>query len=369
MVSHLDPFSHRSVGAARFLALLALVLGLLVWASVGHAAPSPFGVAIPDTTGPVATEGLWGAIQQWILARQSDFYLALKDTVKLVEQSPWALFSLLALSFAYGAFHAAGPGHGKVVLTTYLFASGATARKGALLAMIAAMVQASVAVILIGIAAVVLNLTSMVITRTAQLLELASYAMFVVLGLWLLLRAYRAFRSARAIQTQVNGDGAASHHDHGAHDHHHHDHGHDDHSHDDHSHDDHHHHDGSCSCGHSHAPDVDLVEEAKGARGLMLAVISMGLRPCSGALIVLVFALSQKVFWAGVLSAYAMGLGTGMTISILALTAVYARSFSQRLVAQGISGGIMRWFSSLILFLAGLVVMGFGLLLLLANLL
>ena len=347
----LAPFRLRP--ALPFTASPVFLLGLLILfylLAVGsvYAAPSPFGVALPDTTGPMATSGLWAEIQRWILARQSEFYMALKDAVKLVENSWAALAALLGLSFAYGVFHAAGPGHGKVVLTTYLFASGATARKGALLAFIAAMVQASVAVVLIGIAAVVLNLTAVVITQTAQLLELASYGMFVVLGLWLLLRAWRAFQGVRANGGEVLHD----------------------HTHDDHHHGHHHHeHGAECSCGHSHAPAPDVAEQAHGMRGMALAVVSMGLRPCSGALIVLVFALSQKVFWAGVLAAYAMGLGTGMTIAMLALFAVYARAFSQRLLANGPSGGWLDWFGAIILLAAGIVVMGFGLVLLLANLL
>ncbi len=348
----------------RLLSGSVVLLAVAFWLLAGHgafAAGSPFGVAIPDTTGPLATGGLWGDIQGWILARQSDFYLALKDTVKQVQSNPAALALLLGLSFSYGVFHAAGPGHGKVVLTTYLFASGATARRGALLAFIAAMVQASVAVILIGVAAVALNLTAMAITQTAQLLELGSYALFVLLGGWLLLRAWKGF--VEQIKAGAVSEDPERHHNHThGHDHDHH------HAHDHHDHD-HHHHDEACECGHSHAPSIETVEQVKGLRGMVLAVVSMGLRPCSGALIVLVFALSQKVFWAGVLSAYAMGAGTGLTIAILALIAVYARSFSQGLVGRGLSSQWVNWFGVLLLAAGGVAVMGFGLVLLLANLL
>ncbi|WP_319532784.1 nickel/cobalt transporter [uncultured Cohaesibacter sp.] len=346
-----------------------VLLGLLVSvpATGATAAPSPFGVGLPETTGPMVTGGLWGEIQGWILARQAEFYNALKDAVKLVQGSWSALGLLLLLSFAYGAFHAAGPGHGKVVLTTYLFASGTEARKGALMALIAAMVQASVAVLLIGIAAIVLRLTSVMITKTAMVLELASYAMFVALGLWLFWRAWKSLKSL------VGQSGApVLHHDHAHHDHHHEHH--EDHHHEYH-HDhgacahEHHHVEGECVCGHTHAPTLDVIHGATGMRGMVLAVLSMGLRPCSGALIVLVFALSQGVFWAGILSAYAMGLGTGISIACLALFAVYARSFSQGLAARGFSSHVLDWAGVVILVAAGVVVAGFGLVLLLANLL
>lgn len=128
-VGPLRPFAEAPVAGTVLVVLGLFVLWLLL-PQVAHAAPSPFGVALPDTTGPMATSGLWADIQRWILARQSEFYMALKDAVKLVRTSWPALFLLLGLSMAYGLFHAAGPGHGKVVLTTYLFASGASARKG-----------------------------------------------------------------------------------------------------------------------------------------------------------------------------------------------------------------------------------------------
>ncbi|SNY90916.1 ABC-type nickel/cobalt efflux system, permease component RcnA [Cohaesibacter sp. ES.047] len=333
---------------ASILCLLLALVALFALSNVASAAPSPFGVGLPETSSPLVTTGLWGEVQGWILARQSEFYNALKDAVKLVRESWSALGLLLLLSFAYGAFHAAGPGHGKVVLTTYLFASGTQARKGALMALIAAMLQASVAVVIIGVVAILLRMTAVMITKTAMMLELASYVMFVALGLWLFWRAWRAVRSLLA----DHDDHSHENHDH----HHHHDH-------------DHHHGDGECGCGHTHAPSLDAVGQARGMRGTVLAVLSMGLRPCSGALIVLVFALSQGVFWAGILSAYAMGLGTGLSIALLALFAVYARSASQSLAARGLNSQIVDWGGAIILIAAGVVVSGFGVILLLANLL
>lgn len=365
------------INRASALALLAGFALSITLADLAIAAPSPFGVALPETTGPAAT-GWWGDIQGWILARQSEFYLALKGMVRAISDDPLALTSLLGLSFAYGAFHAAGPGHGKVVLTTYLFASGATARRGALLALIAAMVQASVAVGLIGIAAIALNLTSMVITQTAQIMELASYALFVVLGLWLLSRAWRAAFAMKGDGASHGHDHDHHHHDHHDHEHHDHDHSHDHHSHDHghaahYHHDDHHHHHhdehGNCSCGHSHAPSLEMADQARSFKAMALAVFSMGLRPCSGALIVLVFALSQNVFWAGVASAYAMGLGTGLTIALLALFAVYARHLSQKVAERGLSHRAFDWAGVGVLALAGVIVSGFGGVLLAANLL
>ena len=56
------------------------------------------------------------------------------------------------------------------------------------------------------------------------------------------------------------------------------------------------------------------------------AIVAVGLRPCSGAIIVLVFALAQGLFWAGVAATFVMGLGTAITVAVIATLAVGARA-------------------------------------------
>ena len=65
-------------------------------------------------------------------------------------------------------------------------------------------------------------------------------------------------------------------------------------------------------------------------RGLS-TIIAVGLRPCSGAIIVLVFALAQGLFWAGIVSTFVMGLGTAITVGTIASVAVGAKSLAKRL--------------------------------------
>ena len=72
----------------------------------------------------------------------------------------------------------------------------------------------------------------------------------------------------------------------------------------------------------------------------MSAVIAVGLRPCSGAIIVLVFALAQGLFWIGVASTFAMGLGTAITVALIATLAVAARGLAGRF-AKGRPGAGM----------------------------
>jgi len=153
---------------------------------------------------------------------------------------------------------------------------------------------------------------------------------------------------------------AAAHaHGHG-HSHHHHGHGHRDHGHDHHDHDDGHVHDEHC--GHSHGPTPDQLAGPGGWQRGLGAIFAVGLRPCSGAILVLVFALAQGLFWAGIAATFVMGLGTAITVATIAVVAVSAKGLARRLSAGSEGGGalIMRGIE---FGAAGLVLLfGFGLL-------
>ena len=61
-----------------------------------------------------------------------------------------AVWGLLGLSFLYGIFHAAGPGHGKAVISSYVVANEETWRRGVVLSFASALLQAFVAVAFVG---------------------------------------------------------------------------------------------------------------------------------------------------------------------------------------------------------------------------
>ena len=65
----------------------------------------------------------------------------------------------------------------------------------------------------------------------------------------------------------------------------------------------------------------------------MSAVFTVGIRPCSGAILVLVFALAQGLFWAGIAATFVMGLGTAITVAAIAVIAVSAKGLAQRMTA------------------------------------
>jgi ABC-type nickel/cobalt efflux system permease component RcnA/ABC-type uncharacterized transport system substrate-binding protein len=340
------------------------------------AAPNEPGLNLPRT-------GFLG----WVQQKQADFYLALEHALASLKTNWTGFWVLGLLSFLYGIFHAAGPGHGKVVISSYVLANEAQMRRGVLLSFVAAMLQSLVAIAFVLIAATALGMTAMAMSEAANWIGILSYGLVALLGLWLIVR--KVFRLG--------------------HHHHHHDHdevavpavnpmqalarrhmgapahalaaggpqltsftavgaepdtfgrmpgdAHYGHSHgDDHDHDD--------EDGHVHI--VTPAQLRGGWREQLGVVLSVGIRPCSGALIVLAFALSQGLLVAGIVAVLLMGVGTAITTGMLAAMAVGFKG-----LARGVAGadnkatGIIVWWAEL---LAAVGVFAFGIVLLLASL-
>jgi nickel/cobalt exporter len=283
---------------------------------------SPFGIATPDTTGPAFT-GPLGGFFAWVAVRQTEFYKALTDALLHLKDSGHAFYFLAGISFLYGIFHAVGPGHGKAVITSYLLVSRQTVKRGILIALSAALMQGFVAIAVVLVAAVIMRVTAVQMTHATDWFEIMSYALVAAVGAWLL-------------WSKIAGRGHHHVHDH-SHGHAHaHGHAHEDRHHGDHDHHAHagpaHVHDETCACGHSHAPDPKLLAKPLTASRAWAATLAVGIRPCSGAIIVLVFALSQKLLLAGIASVFAMSLGTFITVSALAVMAVSAKDVALRFV-------------------------------------
>src|SRR5689334_4717120 len=196
-------------------------------------AQNPFGGPRPPAEPQV------GGIVGWLLAKQSEFYREMSTTIRAAKSDGSAVWTLLAISFAYGIFHAAGPGHGKAVISSYLVANQETARRGIVLSFVSALLQAFVAIVLVGIAAWLLNATSQTMCGAERAIEIASYGLIAAFGARLVWTKGGAFMGA--LQTPRAEPALAGAHQHDAHGHHHHhDHGHDHHDHDhSHVHDEH----------------------------------------------------------------------------------------------------------------------------------
>jgi nickel/cobalt exporter len=237
-----------------------------------------------------------------------------------------AAYTLLGVSFLYGVFHAAGPGHGKAVISSYLVANNETWRRGIVLSFASAMLQAFTAIAIVGIAAALLGATAKAMGNTVRVIEIVSYALIMLIGARLLWVKGRAF-------LRLLRGGKPAHHEHDERHHHHdhvHEHGHAHHH--EHAHCHHHDHEDVASAwGHAHAPEPQELTGRHWLRRGLAAIVAVGLRPCSGAIIVLVFALAQGLFWIGVASTFVMGVGTAITVSAIATLAVGARGLAGRL--------------------------------------
>jgi len=306
--------SIRRLSTAALLAMLVLAAaGALAsaWAQIG-----PLGVPRPPPVGGIAG---------WLLTQQALFYRALSGLIRAAKTDGSAYWGLIGISFAYGIFHAAGPGHGKAVISSYLVANEETWRRGVALSFAAALLQATTAVVLVAVAALVIGATAKMMGDTVRIIEIVSYSLIALLGARLVWVKGRDFLHAlNAARSEPAPAGCGQHtHSHESHDNaHHHDH--------------HHHGDDEESAlpwGHAHAPEPQELAGPGGWHRGLSAIIAVGLRPCSGAILVLVFALAQGLFWAGIASTFVMGLGTAVTVAAIATLAVGAKAAAKRFAA------------------------------------
>jgi nickel/cobalt exporter len=326
------------------LMLFAVAASFLLAAGAHDAAfaqAGPFGVqrGAPPS---VPTSGLLG----WVFAKQAEFYRQMSGMIRAAKTDGSAVWTLLGISFIYGIFHAAGPGHGKAVISSYLVANEETWRRGVVLSFASAVLQAFVAVAVVGIAAVALNATAGQMCNAERVIEMVSYALIALVGARLIWVKGKGFlREARNLNRPLHAVGAAvtpphdhKHHEHDhAHDHRH-DHGHHHHHHGhDHHHDDEH----ASAWGHAHGPEPEELAGPGGWRRGLSAIVAVGLRPCSGAIIVLVFALAQGLFWAGVAATFVMGLGTAITVAGIATLAVGFRSAAKQIASTRSGYGML----------------------------
>ena len=317
-----------SAGRSWMLAFACLAVCGIVLSLADHALAQPFGMS--RQAPPVEVGGFTG----WILAKQAEFYRMLSGTIRAAKADGSAAYTLLGISFLYGIFHAAGPGHGKAVISSYLVANDETWRRGVFLSFASAIFQALTAIAIVAVAAVLLNATAKTMGDTVRVAEIVGYALIILIGLRLFWVKGRALISLLRAKEPAHRDHAHAHHHHG-HEHHHH-------GHERHHHAHARHHDENCehdasAWGHAHAPEPAELKGAHWLRRGLAAVVAVGLRPCTGAIIVLVFALAQGIFWIGVAATFAMGLGTAITVAAIASLAVGARSFAGRL-AKGKAG-------------------------------
>jgi nickel/cobalt exporter len=300
-------------------ALAAIAVATLDGAMHVLMAQTPFGGPRPTAEQEI------GGLVGWILTKQSEFYREISAALRAAKSDGSAVWSLLGISFAYGIFHAAGPGHGKAVISSYLVANQETARRGIALSFASALMQSLVAVAIVAVCAWLLNATAKTMCGAEKAIEIGSYALIAAFGAGLVWSKGGSFM--RALQAPRPEPAPAASHDH------HHDHDHDHHHGDGHVHDAH--------CGHSHGPEPSELAGPGGWRRGLAAILTVGIRPCSGAILVLVFALAQGLFWAGIAATFVMGLGTAITVAAIAVIAVSAKDLARRVSVARDSNGVL----------------------------
>ncbi|PZF78859.1 hypothetical protein DK847_03450 [Aestuariivirga litoralis] len=298
----------------------------------------------------------------WARDEQQNFYRRMSATLKAMRgPDAWASgWMLMLLSFAYGIFHAAGPGHGKAVISTWLLATESELKRGVLISFMSAIIQALTAIVLVSVLFLVVASVGSTARDVAGVLESASYALIGLLGLYLIWTALRLFAARRALSAPVAASAgvstrqsialsdfasfepkrsaAAVPHVHGP----------------------------DCGCGHAHLPEAsDLTGEFSFARALSLA-FAVGIRPCTGAILVLVFANGIGLYWAGIASTFAMAVGTFITVSVIAAIAVYGKKLAARLMRG--NSRLLDWAGIGLRFAGGTVIAFLGTILFLGSL-
>jgi nickel/cobalt transporter (NicO) family protein len=312
-------------------AILRTIAGCAVWsasatASFAQLASRPFAVAGGEGGG-----GGEGGLTGWLMAEQSSLTHLIASKVHALHGQPSAAWGLVGLGVGYGVVHAAGPGHGKAVLASYMLANETSLKRGSVMALAAALLQALIAIALVGAAGFLFRATASQMNEAANWVDLASYCSIAAVGAWLVWRKGAALLAALVRRLEVRRAVASAPGYAGV----------------------------SWSkpafslsaamyragapvggadlvvddCGHAHAFDPATLNGPFSWRGAAGTVIAAGARPCSGAILVLVFAMAQGLFAAGVAAAFAMAIGTAVTTAALAWIAVFAKSTAMRLAS------------------------------------
>lgn len=240
---------------------------------------------------------------------------------------------MLALcSFIYGFLHSVGPGHGKFVITTYLATHRRQLNASRLITLLGSLMQGVVAILFVLVLAIALNLSMGDLSLSRYWLEKGSALFIAAFGLVVILRAVGlpqrkrlAFKALRPLTTTTQ-----------------------------HSPED------DCGCSHRHLPDATAL--TGGWRNALWLIVSIGIRPCSGAILILVFANAVGMFTWGVISALSMALGTALSIMILATLVHHAR---EKFIAANdhLTGKRLAQVSRLAVILGGILLILFALVL------
>lgn len=307
---------------------LSLACVLFLCLTNASAAQSSLGIGASESQ--IVVQGPFAEILMTINNYQQQFYRALTEALREMKTEPTKLWLLVGMSFAYGVFHAAGPGHGKAVISSYMIANEVELKRGVTLSFMSSFLQGLTAIIVVGAVYFVLRGTAISMSDATFTLEVASYVLIILFGCWLLWKKIKQWLAPKDQQPHS--------HDHlspGE----------------------------TCStCGHAHMPDPKSLSGDLTLRQAWSAIVAVGLRPCSGAVIVLSFALLHNLYLGGILSVFAMSVGTAITVSILATLAVTAKNTAVRFANSDQAamriGSAIEVLGAILIILLGILLLG-----------
>lgn len=289
-----------------------------------------------------------------IVEWQRSFNQLISGYLNQIEQTPTqAGIGLVGISFLYGLFHAVGPGHGKFVIAGYLSTNPLHLKNSIRLTLLSSLMQGIIAVIMTSIVIVVLTLSSAHFRLTQLWMERASFLLIIMLGCYWIIKytqhLYRQYHQQKSVITTPHfsikqatpiktssvliTNNRHQHHD-------------------------------NCGCGHQHILTADDVAQAQDWKSQLMIILSIGARPCSGAIFVLFLAYMIDLYWWGVLATMAMAVGTGFALSCFALLVLFTRERAVKLGRWYVSPLFSKYLSNAIKVIFGVLLVTLGIALL-----
>lgn len=279
-----------------------------------------------------------------VILWQKAFNLQLSSSLnQLGQQHQEAGITLILISFFYGIFHAIGPGHGKFILTSYLALEQSKLKQAVKISLASSIVQGIVAILLVSIIIVAFTLSRTYFNLTLKWVERGSFMLMILLGVYWIYQAWQGIRPPKLqirkispMQMSQEKTPLVSHPIHHEH----------------------------CGCGHQHLPSSVQMNQSTGWKSQLFLILSIGSRPCSGAILVLFLSYTLNIYLWGILATLMMALGTGITLTIFALIVIFARHKAVQLKMWYFPAKFSFPIASSLKFLTACVLIGMGILLL-----
>jgi len=245
------------------------------------------------------------------------------------------------------------PYHGKFIIASYLSTHESRLKQSIKLSVFSSLTQGIVAVVATSVVLIVLNFSSRYFKLSQLWLERGAFLLLAGLGLYWIYQGSRTLKKPSATifqinkltplsSSQISSQSAVKNHrtfstEHAP----------------------------VCACGHQHLPNAQQLKKAEDWKSQLLVILSIGMRPCSGAIFVLFLSYMLDIYLWGVVATLAMSLGTGLMLALFAALVKYTRHLAITLgnwygkgftryhseaLMKLVAGGIMLFFALALLY-------------------